>query len=122
MIQTFELLPGVTLRCFRDDDLATASLVEPLEEVIDDLKEQLRLRHILRLQQGNCTIDAGFIWSDLLTGLERIGDHCSNIAGCIIDLHHHDMNTHKALRSAKVEDKNFSDNYHAFADIYHLDA
>ena len=122
LINAVEEVVSLSLRCFRDDDLATASLVEPLEEVIDDLKEQLRLRHILRLQQGNCTIDAGFIWSDLLTGLERIGDHCSNIAGCIIDLHHHDMNTHKALRSAKVEDKNFSDNYHAFADIYHLDA
>ena len=121
LVSAVEEVVVLALRSFRDGDLATAGLVEPLEEVIDDLKEQLRLRHIIRLQQGNCTIDAGFVWSDLLTGLERIGDHCSNIAGCIIDLHHHDMNTHKALRSARVEDKHFGDNYRAFADMYHLD-
>jgi phosphate:Na+ symporter len=64
--------------------------VEPLEKIIDALKEQLRTRHILRLQQGDCTMDAGFIWSDLLTNLERTAAHCSNIAGCIMDNAHHD--------------------------------
>ena len=47
---------------------------------------------ILRMQQGSCSIESGFVWSDLPTALERVGDHCSNIAGCIIDLHHHNMN------------------------------
>jgi len=121
LVSAVEEVVALSLRAFRENDLATASLVEPLEEVIDDLKEQLRLRHILRLQQGQCSIEAGFIWSDLLTGLERVGDHCSNIAGCVIDLHHHDMNTHMALRSARVDNKSFSDNYKAFAQIYHLD-
>ena len=121
LVSAVEEVVTLALRAFRENDLATANLVEPLEEVIDDLKEQLRLRHILRLQQGNCSIEAGFIWSDLLTGLERIGDHCSNIAGCVIDLHHHDMNTHMALRSARVDNDKFSDNYHAFADIYRLE-
>ena len=121
LVSAVEEVVVLSLRAFRENDLATASLVEPLEEVIDNLKEQLRLRHILRLQQGQCSIEAGFIWSDLLTGLERVGDHCSNIAGCVIDLHHHDMNTHMALRSARVDNESFSDNYKAFAQIYHLD-
>ena len=121
LVAAVEEVVTLALRAFRENDLVTASLVEPLEEVIDDLKEQLRLRHILRLQQGNCSIETGFIWSDLLTGLERVGDHCSNIAGCVIDLHHHDMNTHMALRSVRVDNKSFSDNYKAFAQIYHLD-
>ena len=67
------------------------SLVEPLEQVIDQLKEQLRTRHILRMQKGDCSIDAGFAWSDLLTNLERTADHCSNIAGCVIDIAHGNM-------------------------------
>ena len=57
-----------------------AELVEPLEQVIDTLKEQMRTRHILRMQQGHCSIEAGCVWSDLLTNLERTSDHCSNIA------------------------------------------
>ncbi len=55
--------------------------MEPLEQVIDDLKEKMRIHHILRMQQGSCSIESGFVWSDLLTALERVGDHCSNIAG-----------------------------------------
>ena len=72
-------------------------MVEPLEQVIDGLKEQMRTRHILRLQQGLCSIDAGFIWADLLTNLERTSDHCSNIAGCVIDMAQGNMNIHKIL-------------------------
>lgn len=69
------------LDAFRQQDMTAARQVEPLEQVIDDLKEQLRTRHILRMQQGQCSIEAGFVWSDLLTDLERTSDHCSNIAG-----------------------------------------
>ena len=94
--------------------------MEPLEQVIDDLKEKLRVHHILRLQQGNCSIETGFVWSDLLTALERVGDHCSNIAGCVVDMAHHDMNTHEALRSARVENENFGDQYKAFAQKFSL--
>ena len=52
---------------------------------MDDLKESMRTRHMIRLQRGECSIDAGFVWSDLLTDLERVADHCSNIAGCVLD-------------------------------------
>ena len=83
----------LALKAFLDNDLKAAETVEPLEEVIDGLKEQMRTRHILRLQQRECSIDAGFVWSDLLTNLERCADHCSNIAGCILETA--DMNIHE---------------------------
>ena len=105
---------------FLHNDLEKAYQVEPLEEVIDGLKEQMRTRHILRLQQGGCSIETGFVWSDLLTGLERTGDHCSNIAGCIVDLHHNNMNMHEALRSARSENVNFDEQYRHYAEKYRL--
>ena len=113
---------SLSFRAFRDNDLQAAYQVEPLEQVIDDLKEKLRVHHILRLQQGNCSIETGFIWSDLLTALERIGDHCSNIAGCVVDAYHHDRNTHEALRSARVENENFTRQYRDYAQKYSLKA
>ena len=83
----------LSLAAFLKDDFKSASMVKPLEQVIDQLKEQMRTRHILRLQLGNCSIDAVFVWSDLLTNLERT----SNIAGCVIDIAHHNMNLHESL-------------------------
>ena len=110
----------LSFSAFRENDLTKAYQVEPLEQVIDDLKEKLRVHHILRLQQGSCSIETGFVWSDILTALERVGDHCSNIAGCIIDLAHHDMNTHEALRSAQAENENFGEQYRMYARKYSL--
>ena len=110
----------LSFEAFRNNDLETAYRVEPLEQVIDDLKEKLRIHHILRLQQGSCSIETGFIWSDLLNALERIGDHCSNIAGCIVDMAHNNMNMHEALRSARTENEHFSEQYRDFAAKYSL--
>ena len=110
----------LSFAAFLKHDLDAAYKVEPLEEVIDDLKEQMRTRHILRLQQGACSIETGFVWSDLLTGLERVSDHCSNLAGCVIDLHNHNMNTHEAIRSAKADFADYGTLYHAYADKYRL--
>ena len=95
-------------------------LVEPLEQVIDGLKEALRTNHILRLQQGECTIDVGFVWTDLLTNLERTSDHCSNIAGCVIDLRNHDMNMHEHLRAMKTSGEQFKENLERYARKYAL--
>jgi phosphate:Na+ symporter len=120
LIAAVEEIVSMSFRAFQEKDLESAWQVEPLEQVIDDLKEQLRVRHILRLQQGSCSIETGFIWSDLLNGLERVGDHCSNIAGCIVDLYHHDMNTHEALRSARIENENFAQQYTDYAKKYRL--
>ena len=110
----------LSFSAFYHSDLQKAYMVEPLEQVIDDLKEKMRIHHILRLQQGSCSIETGFVWSDLLTALERIGDHCSNIAGSVIDMAHHDMNTHEALRSARVENENFGDQYKEYARKFSL--
>ena len=120
LISAVEEIVELSFRAFRETDLQLAYQVEPLEQVIDDLKEQMRLHHILRLQQGGCSIETGFVWSDLLTGLERIGDHCSNLAGCVIDLYHHDMNTHETLRAARVENRKFGEQYQAYASKYQI--
>nr|WP_289767758.1 Na/Pi cotransporter family protein [uncultured Acetatifactor sp.] len=111
----------LSLKAFLSDDLETASMVEPLEQVIEQLKEQLRTRHILRLQQGACSIEAGFIWSDLLTNLERTSDHCSNIAGCVIDMAQHNMNLHESLRSVRNDSADFQRRFTAYAGKYSLE-
>ena len=120
LIRAVSEIVELSFSAFRDKDLQKAYLVEPLEQVIDDLKEKMRIHHILRLQQGNCSIETGFVWSDLLNALERVGDHCSNIAGCVVDMAHHDMNTHEALRSARVENEKFGDQYKEYAKKFSL--
>ena len=89
------------LECFQKDDPELAREVEPLEETIDHVIEEIRVRHIQRLQSGNCTIQLGFILSDLLTSLERISDHCSNIAVCVIEEWHSDVDSHAYLHEIK---------------------
>ena len=86
---------------YKANDAALAVTVEPLEETIDQLSEEIRLRHIHRLQQGVCTIQMGFILSDLLTNYERIGDHCSNLAICVIETQDKDLNPHEYLHDLK---------------------
>jgi phosphate:Na+ symporter len=113
-----EEILDLSLESFLNRDVNTAARVEPLEQVIDELKEQLRTRHILRMQQGDCTMDAGFIWSDLLTDLERTADHCSNIAGCIMDAAHHDMNIHESLREFRSGSEEFRGLYREYAQKY----
>ena len=120
LVSAVNEIVDLSFRAFRDNDLQAAYQVEPLEQVIDDLKEKLRVHHILRLQQGACSIETGFVWSDLLTALERVGDHCSNIAGCVVDMAHHDMNTHEALRSARVENEHFGEQYQEYAKKFSL--
>jgi phosphate:Na+ symporter len=110
----------LSLAAFLNQDKDDASMVEPLEEVIDLLKEQLRTRHILRLQQGECTIDAGFVWSDLLTNLERTSDHCSNIAGCVMEMDQHDLNLHESLRDFKNGNEKFRERYQKYVRKYAL--
>lgn len=109
-----------TIDAFVDNDLDACAAVEPLEQVIDGLKEQLRSRHIYRLQQSDCSIEAGFVWNDLLTDLERVSDHCSNIAGGIIDQAQHTMNIHESLRTIKASDTNFKAAYEGYLEKYKL--
>ena len=101
----------LSLAAFLQNDLASAARVEPLEQVIDRLKEQLRTRHILRLQKGDCTLGTGFAWLDLLTDLERAADHCSNIAGCMIDAAQDNLNLHQSLRDIRSSSEDFQARY-----------
>ena len=111
---------ALALRAFREQDMDAAGQVEPLEQVIDGLKEQMRTRHILRLQQGQCSIETGFVWCDLLTDLERTSDHCSNIAGCVIDAAQHDLNLHETLRSVRHSDGTYRQRLDTCAEVYRL--
>ena len=101
MIGAVREILNASLSSFTQNSLDFAATVEPLEEVVDNLKDQIKLNHIKRLQNNECTIELGFILSDLLTNLERISDHCSNIAGCVIEIAHSSLGMHgytKALR------------------------
>ena len=110
------------VQAFRGNDVSAAAQVEPLEQVIDALKEQMRTRHILRMQQGGCSIEAGFVWCDLLTDLERTSDHCSNIAGCVIDAAQHDLNLHETLHNVRHSDGDYRRRFNAYAEKYALPA
>ena len=111
----------LALDAFLHNELSPAGMVEPLEQVIDELKEQLRTAHILRLQQEKCSIEAGFIWSDLLTDLERVSDHCSNIAGCVMDMHEGNLNLHESLRAMKEDREKFEDRYLTYRKKYSVE-
>ena len=110
----------LALDAFLQNDPALAAKVEPLEQVVDTLKEQLRNRHILRLHKGECTIELGFVWSDLLTSLERVADHCSNIAGCVIEMSHDSLDVHEYLDNVKAGGPGFLRAYEAYAQKYAL--
>lgn len=110
----------LTLSAFLENDLHAAESVEPLEQVIDNLKERLRTNHILRMQQGQCSIEAGFVWSDLLTDIERVSDHCSNIAGCVIDMKLGNLNLHESLRIERTDNDAFRRQFIEYAKQYEL--
>ena len=112
---------NLTIDSFIDDNIELASKVEPLEQVIDNLKKELKSMHINRLQSGNCTIELGFIFNDLLTNYERISDHCSNIAVYTMQLPSDKLDAHKYLnriKSASVGE--FIDDYNMYESKYRL--
>ena len=102
-----EEILDLSYAAFKDTDLISARKTEPLEQIVDELKETLRTRHILRLQKGDCSVDAGFVWSDLLTNLERVADHCSNISGCVLDTAGHNMNIHQNQRLLRTSGEDY---------------
>ena len=99
------------------DDIALAHKIEPLEEVVDTIIAELKNRHIERLQEEKCTIELGYVYQDILTNFERISDHCSNIAGCLIEIDEK-TNIHAYLHNLKHNDTNFRADYNACADHY----
>ncbi len=111
----------ITKEAFVTNNLELAARVEPLEQVVDDLKENIRRGHIVRLQKSECTIEHGFVLSDILTNLERVSDHCSNIAGCLIEMTNHDsLDLHTYLHNVKFGSEGFNKLYKEYTEKYSL--
>lgn len=108
----------MTSAAYRENDVKKAVRVEPLEQVIDNMIYNIKSNHIERLQHGNCTIEMGFVLSDLLTNCERISDHCSNIAVAVIEVGHDTFDTHKYLNGVKYGNSEFNAVYDEFKKKY----
>ncbi len=106
---------------FANENYDSAIQVEPLEQVVDALNATIKKNHIARLQKGTCTIELGFILNDLITNLERVSDHCSNVAGCMLEMKHNDMSIHKYLREVKKgQEQEFNHYYDYFNMKYNI--
>ena len=107
---------SMTMTAFCEEDLALATRVEPLEEVVDELCDQMKLNHVERLQQGICTIQQGFVFNDIVTNCERVSDHCSNIAVAMIELSRDDFRTHTYVHALQEkETPEFLEAYEEYA-------
>jgi len=111
---------NITYESFESGNYEIANQVEPLEQVIDNLKEEIRKRHIDRLKNGLCTIELGFILSDILSNYGRVSDHCSNIAVCMIQIKDDALDTHVYLNEVKTSDANFSKKFDEYKSEYKL--
>lgn len=104
-----------------DENLETAKKVEPLEQIIDKLKYRIKNNHIKRLREGTCTIEMGFVLSDLLTNFERVADHCSNIAVCLLEIDNNSFETHEYLSHVKENGENeFYEQYENYKKRYSI--
>ncbi|MBQ4111037.1 MAG: Na/Pi cotransporter family protein [Clostridia bacterium] len=101
----------LTVESFERNDTEKAKQIEPLEQVVDKLRYKLKERHVERLRDGNCTIETGFVFSDLLTNFERISDHCSNVAVTMLQVESQSMDTHEYLSHIKADDSYFREMY-----------
>lgn len=121
MIKAVTEILEMSINSFTAFDVALAKEVEPLEDVIDGLRTELKNRHVKRLRDGICTIELGFILQDLLTNFERVSDHCSNIAVCLIQIKENSMDTHEYMNELKKLDKSeFMDEFNQYKNKYAL--
>ncbi len=112
---------NISIDAFVNNDDALASRVEPLEEIIDGLCDEMKSHHVDRLQQGICTLGQGFVFNDLLTNYERVADHCSNIAVAIIELESDSFDTHEYLNSVKeMKDSSFARYYDEYKQKFNI--
>ena len=113
---------SIAVGAFVENDPQRAARVEPLEEIIDGLCDEMKSHHVDRLQSGSCTLNLGFVFNDLLTNYERVADHCSNIAGCLLDMKNERIDLHKYLGDVKSGSNEFLLQYNAFEEKYKLEA
>ena len=119
--QAVQDIVNLSFKVFKDNDDILATAVEPLEEAIDTLNYEIKNRHVRRLREGKCTIELGFVLSDVLVNYERISDHCSNIAVSLIQIHEDNYETHGYLDALKHKDeKNFKEKYNECLEHYIL--
>ncbi len=112
---------SVAVGAFVENDPQRAARVEPLEEIIDGLCDEMKSHHVDRLQSGSCTLNQGFVFNDLLTNYERVADHCSNIAVAIIELESDSFDTHEYLNSVRaMKSSSFARYYEEYKQEYHL--
>ena len=108
-------------RAFINNDVEIAADVEPLEQVVDELRDKIKLNHVIRLQKSECTIEHGFILSDLLTNFERVSDHCSNIAGCVIEISSFDtLELHRYFADIKQGSEAFEEKFKEYSRKYSI--
>ncbi|MBQ7755835.1 MAG: Na/Pi cotransporter family protein [Oscillospiraceae bacterium] len=113
---------NLTVEAFINNDLEKAHKVEPLEEVIDGLKTRLKSRHVKRLRDGECTIELGFVFADFITNFERVSDHCSNIAVCLIQMADANFEVHDYIHELKASGEEFEKMVEEYQQIYKLPA
>lgn len=120
MIAALTKTINLTMDAFRENDFSKAKEIEPLENVIDNLKKQLKNRHLKRVETGECSVENGFLYLDIINAFERIADHCSDIAVAMIELQSGDYNVHTYVREIKETDKEFIENLDSHLEKYSL--
>ncbi len=121
MIDAVKEILDLSLEAFKNNDLEKAYAVEPLEDVVDMLKLKLKSSHVSRLRKNECTIEMGFIHSDLLTNLERVSDHCSNIAACMIEIAHNSFEMHGYINTLNKDHNNiYTERYAHYSEKYSI--
>jgi len=121
MLDAIREILDLALKAFSGGEYSKVFMIEPLEEVIDHLRDSLKRRHIARLQRNDCTIEMGFVLSDLLINLERVADHCSNVGCCMIEMTHESLDVHEYLTKLKAQpDSEFTSGYEYYRTKYSL--
>ena len=111
----------LTERAFSENDITVAAEIEPLEQVVDDLRDTIKAHHVMRLQKSECTIEHGFILADLLNNFERVSDHCSNVGGCVIEISSFDaLDMHKYLADIRAGSELYEEKYKAYSAKYSI--
>ena len=106
---------------FAENNVLVAADIEPLEQVVDDLRDAIKANHVLRLQKSECTIEHGFILADLLNNFERVSDHCSNVGGCVIEISSYDaLDMHKYLADIRAGSEAYEEKYKEYTSKYSI--